>query len=57
MKIFKVIYRETILHDFYVEAETEDNVNDEFCRMANDGELDFNDGYLIEGDIIGIEEI
>lgn len=57
MKTFKVTYRETIWHEFYVEAETEDDVSDEFCRMANDCELDFSDGDLIEGDIINIEEV
>jgi hypothetical protein len=57
MKTFKVTYRETIWHEFYVKAETEDDVSDEFCRMANDCELDFSDGDLIEGDIINIEEV
>lgn len=57
MKTFKVTYKEVLYHEFYVEAETEDDVSDEFCRMASNGEFDFSDGDVVEGDIVGIEEI
>ena len=56
MRTFKVEYREVILHTFYVEAETEEDVEDEFCRMADNCELDFSGGDLIDGDIINIKE-
>lgn len=57
MKTFKVTYKEVLYHEFYVSAESNENVEDEFCRMANDCELDFSDGDLIEGNIIKIEEV
>ena len=57
MKMFKVTYKEVLYHEFYVEAETEDDVEDEFCKMANECELDFSDADLIEGNIVDIEEV
>ena len=57
MKTFKVTYKEVLYHEFYVEAETEDDVEDEFERMAIEGELDFSDADLVEGNIVDIEEI
>lgn len=57
MKIFKVEYQEVIVHEFYVEAETEDEVTEKFCEMASDGEFDFIDGEVVSGDIINIEEV
>ena len=57
MKTFKVTYKEIIYHEFYVDAETQDEVDDEFCRMANACELDFSNGDLIEGNIVKIEEV
>ena len=57
MKTFKVTYKEVLYHEFYVEAETEDDVEDEFERMGNEGELDFGDADLVEGNIVEIEEV
>lgn len=57
MKTFKITYKEVLYHEFYVEAETEDGVSDEFCRMASNGELDFSDGDVVEGNIVDIEEV
>jgi len=57
MKTFKVEYREVILHEFYVEAETEDEVTEKFCEMASNGELNFSDGLVSEGDITEIKEV
>ena len=57
MKTFKVTYKEVLYHEFYVEAEDEDDVEDEFERMGNDGELDFSDPDLVEGNIVEIEEV
>ena len=57
MKMFKVTYKEVLYHEFYVEAETEDDVEDEFERMANECELDFSDADLVEGNIVDIEEV
>ena len=57
MKTFKVTYKEVLYHEFYVEAETEEDVDETFCRMANDNELDFSDGDLVEGNIVKVEEV
>ena len=57
MKTFKIEYQEVILHTFYVEAETEEDVEEKFCEMAGNGEFDFSDGWLAEGEIMNIEEV
>jgi hypothetical protein len=57
MKTFKVTYKEVLYHEFYVNAEFESDVENEFCRMANENELDFSDGDLVEGNIVKIEEV
>lgn len=57
MKTFKVIYKEVIVHEFYVDAETESDVDDRFVEMADEGELDWSHGELDSGDIDYIEEI
>jgi hypothetical protein len=57
MKTFRVTYKEVIVHEFYVDAETESEVNDRFSEMADEGELDWSHGELDSGDIDYIEEI
>lgn len=57
MKTFKVFYKEVVTHTFYVDAETEDDAVAEFERMANNGELDFSDGYVDEGEVADIKEM
>ena len=57
MKTFKVTYKEILYHEFYIDAETEYDVEDEFIRMSNECELDFSDADLVEGQIINIEEV
>ena len=57
MKTFKITYKEVLYHEFYIEAETEEDVENEFCRMADECELDFSDADLIEGVIVNIEEV
>lgn len=57
MKVFKVEYREVIIHEFFVKANSEDEVVEKFFEMANEGELDFGNGYVSEGDIINIKEV
>ena len=48
MKEYKVIYTETIVHEFYVKADSIDDVGREFDRMGMECELDFSDGDLVE---------
>lgn len=57
MKTFKVEYREVILHEFYVEANSENEVTEKFFEMANECGLDFSNGVVSEGDITEIKEV
>lgn len=57
MKTFKVIYQEVLVHEFYIDAETESAVNDKFVAMANEGELDFSHGEIESSEITDIKEI
>ena len=57
MKTFKVEYREVMLHEFYVEANSADEVTENFFEMVNDGKVDFSYGVISEGDITNIEEV
>lgn len=57
MKTFKIEYQEVIVHEFYVEAETEAEVAEKFCEMASEGQFDFLDGEVVSGEITNIEEV
>ena len=56
MKTFKVVYKEVLVHEFEVDAESIDKVEKEFMRMANDGELDFGNANLEDSGIVSIED-
>lgn len=57
MKTFKVTYKEVIVHEFYVDAETESEVDDRFTEMADEGELDWSHGEIDSSEITDIKEI
>ena len=57
MKVFKVEYREVVVHEFFIKANSEDEVTDKFFEMADKGELDFGNGFVSEGDITKIKEV
>ena len=57
MKTFKVTYKEVLIHEFYIDAETESDVDDKFVEMANEGELDFSHGEIDSSEITDIKEI
>ena len=57
MKTFKVIYQEVLMHEFYIEAETESEVDAKFVEMANDGELDFSNGEVESSEITNVVEV
>lgn len=50
-KEFKIVYTETLIHHFYVEAETEEEAKKEFERQLNNGEIDFSYGTLEDSKI------
>lgn len=55
---YKVLYKEVLLHEFYVEMDKEDatdeEVSEEFLRMASNSELDFSYGNVEETAIVKI---
>ena len=55
MKTYKITYIEKLVHEFYVEAENEEDASDIFDNQLNNGEVDFSDGCLVHSKII-IEE-
>ena len=56
MKTFKVEYREVVLYEFYVDAETEDEAAEKLFDMMCESELDFSDGFISESEITNIKE-
>lgn len=57
MKTYKVEYREVVLYEFYVDAETEDEAAEKLFDMMCESELDFSDGFISESEITNIEEV
>lgn len=50
MKTYKVTYKETLIHIFYVEAENEEEAQAVFEEGITDGQFDFSDGCVDETD-------
>lgn len=48
MKNYQIIYNEVITHSFQVEANSEEEAEVEFKRMADNGELDFSYGEITD---------
>ena len=44
MKTYKVTYKETLIHAFYVEANNEEEAKEVFEQGLMDGTFDFSDG-------------
>ena len=57
MKTYKMEYREVVLYEFYVDAETEDEAAEKLFDMMCESELDFSDGFISESEITNIEEV
>lgn len=55
MKTYKVIYTETLVHTFYVEANSEEEAEEIFKAQSMACELDFSYGEIDETEYI-IEE-
>ena len=56
MKTYKIIYKETLVHWFYVDAEDEDEAEEKFQQGLMDSEFDFSDGSVAEADYDIVEE-
>ena len=51
MKEYKVTYKETLVHTFYVWADNEDEARSAFDERVNEGLVDFSDGEVVETEI------
>lgn len=52
MKTYKVIYREVLHHEFEVEANSREEAEKKFERLANAGEIDFSYGEVVDTETI-----
>lgn len=57
MKTYKIIYTESITHEFYVDAENENAAREEFDRKVYNGEFDFSYGTVYDTNIDSVEEV
>ena len=57
MKTYKIIYTESLYHEFYVDAESEDEAREKFELQSENGELDFSDGEIYDAGIEFIKEV
>lgn len=46
MKSYKVIYKETLVHTFYVDAKDEESAKEAFEEDLMQGKVDFSDGEV-----------
>lgn len=53
---YMITYTEKLIHSFYVEADTPEEAEAEYNRMAASGELDFSDGDIVDT-TVDIEKI
>lgn len=47
-KTYKVTYVETLVHTFYVDADSLDEAKKEFEKLSRDGEFDFSYGEICD---------
>lgn len=50
-KKYMIIYNETVTHEFFVEAESEEDAEAEFKYQVNNGEIDFSDGEVTDSSL------
>ena len=50
MKTYKITYTETLIHEFYVDAESTADAQKKFEQGLMDGEFDFTHGYVDDSD-------
>ena len=55
MKTYKVTYKETLIHEFYVDANNEEEAKENFEQGLMSGEFDFSGGFVDDTDY-SIEE-
>ena len=56
MKNYRIVYKETLIHTFDVEADSEEEAKEIFEEKIAYGEFDFSDGEIDETEFI-IKEV
>lgn len=56
MNTYKIIFKESLIHEFYIDAESKTEAEHEFYRRANNGMIDFTDGKMCDSHMNIIEE-
>ena len=56
MKNYRIVYKETLIHTFDVEADSEEEAKTAFEEKISYGEFDFSDGEIDEIEFI-IKEV
>lgn len=50
MQEYKIIFTETLVHTFSVEAENVEEADNEFTRGLSEGRFDFSDGEVADSE-------
>lgn len=48
----KIIYRETLVHQFDIDAHTKEDAMKKFLKLVNEGEIDFSYGEIVDTETI-----
>ena len=56
MKSYKIRYIETLVHTFYVDADTPEEAIIKFQEEANNGDYNFGRGQIVDTEIEAEEE-
>ena len=56
MKEYKITYKETLVHTFYVTADSEEEARSAFDAEVHEGLIDFSDGEVAETEVSISEE-
>ena len=57
MSTYKIIYTEFLRHEFYVDAESENEARKKFAYLSEKGELDFSNGEVCDSGVKNISVI
>lgn len=55
MNTYLLCYKETVQHNFYIDANSVEEAEEEFNQLANKGKIDFCGGTVVDTDLT-IEE-
>ena len=57
MSTYKIIYTESLCHEFYVDATSENEAREKFERQSENGDLDFSNGEVYDSGVKNIFEV